>query len=151
MHVNCRVTAEGPLSIAVCVCACVSHLATGEFSDIAHSPLLASSPLLILHFLSFPFPFTPFLYFSTLSFSYSVSLLVSSPPYFPPPLRCFFCPLLLRPAVEYLVSSYWIGCLMLAALRSPPLGLLGNDNKIEISRYLSVYYLAINTSDTVLL
>lgn len=60
-------------------------------------------------------------------------------------------PPLLRPVRKYPVSSYWIGCFVLAALRSPPLGLLGNDNKIEISQYLSVYYLAINTSDSLLL
>lgn len=42
-------------------------------------------------------------------------------------------PLLLRPVRKYLVFSYWIGCFTLAALHSLPAGLLGNDNKIEIS------------------
>lgn len=49
------------------------------------------------------------------------------------------------------LAASFVGGPSLNAPPPPPLGLLGNDNKIEISRYLSVYYLPINTSDTLLL
>ena len=71
--------------------------------------------------------------------------------YFASPLHLFLVPSspLFTPLLsDYPPSSYWIGYISCAALHSPPLGLPGNDNKIEISRYLSVYYLPINTSDT---
>ena len=104
---------------------------------LSHLPFLVAASCLFCSFVSLPslFPF-PLL------------ILLSAP------LVWFslLCPLVLRPLRNYPLSSYWIGFFMLGALHSPP-SLLDNDNKIDkigISQCLSVYYLAINTSDTLL-
>lgn len=86
------------MCICICVCVCVSVAQGDDHKLLLSSSFLISSPPLSL--------------FSCLFFPCSLSLLPMSP------LLFLFLPLLSRPVREHPPSSYWIGCFMLAALRS---------------------------------
>lgn len=153
-----------------CECACVCACACVLFSFYLHylfclptdiASFFVSFPLYIFPFpfflflssLLFAFVLLPWLFFCTfLIFFHSFKLLYFLLSCLPPAVTLPLFPPLLWRVTEHRVSSYWIGCLTLrpsTPMSRPLLGLLGNDNKIEISCYLSAHYPAINTQDTV--